>query len=504
MDLPKGMSARRLVDVGATQLPPMDPQVGRDETERRKAVYASLAGDGGGAGAAAGATAAAAQRRYHFAENSGFWVINCANRDFPTKCRAPNIRLLRFFGGASMTKEQASAAADGYIRRLMADCRVKTIPIKVPANEPFLIPASEAAALDPVHTHAKVARCVQRHKATMEYRAAEMKLRMTTNTAVEFNSSSYARHKEYLRQARGDGVLPPRAALPDGAAEAALQAAAAAAAEAAARAAAEAHETAPPPVVPPSELPSHWQHRHGPGGAGGPAGPGGPLTADYEEYPTHEWPADLGTRQGDFAVVSVMDDDDTAADSLSFPEAAGREPLMVVFGGVHKTEDDGKDYAESYLEAWCRDIDLYVVEVQEWLWPTELDPDRVASKARTNTAASTAELNMVLAARKAEQANSQNARDALGSSLPVRDVSRLPTMDEAAEVYAPPMRIVGTSGVTAPDQLLVPPGADPFAAAIASSAARATEAGSASEPASEPADEPPAANGLGLLPPIDE
>ena len=462
MDLPKGMSSKRMVDVGATVLPPMDPQVGRDETERRKAVCEGLASAGGGLGGlgTVSATAAAAQRARHYEENGGFWVINCANRDFPTKCRAPNIRLLRYFsaGTAPESVAAASGAADAYIRRLMADKRVRAVPIKVPANEPFLIPASEAAAQCPKHIHAKVARCVERNRATMAYRAEEMKRRMTTNTDVELNVSSYARHKEYLRHARGDGVLPPRAALPDSAAEVALQAAAAAASSAAAAASESAHEAPPPPVLSAAALPAHWRTAA--------------ATDDFEDYPIHEWPSDLSTRQGDFGVIAVMDDDDCLEDDPAFPDAAGREPLVVAFGGVHKTEADAKAYVEASLEAWCRDITLDVVENQEWLWPTELDPDRVASKVRTTTAASTEELNMVLAARTAEHANSQNARQALGSSLPVRDVSRLPTMDEAAEVYAPPMRIVGTSAINAPDQLLVPPGSDPLAAAIASSAAR--------------------------------
>lgn len=479
MELPEGMSLNRTRDLGATVLPPLDPNTGIEETERRAAVLAGLSAAGGGSTTASTAAAdhtlaanmppglAAAQRGRHMEEFGGFWVINCANRDFPTKCRAPNVRLLRYFGGYSGA--ESSAAADAYIRRLMADKRVRTMPIKVPANEPFLIPASEGAAQSPTHVHAKVARAIARHTATMQYRAEEMRQRLETKTTGATNLSSYSRHKEYLRQARGDGVLPPRAPLPDAAAEAALKAAVEAATAAAKAAVDSTEKQAPPPVVAPTALPSHWAAGSAP--ATDVPSESAPDTA-FDEFPTHEWPADLGTRQGNFAVIMVMDDDDVPEDDPEFPAAAGREPLVVAFGGIYKTEEDAKAYVEANMVSWCPDISLDIVEIQEWLWPTELDPDRVASKARTGTAAGTAELNTVLAAATAEQANAAAARDALGSALPVRDVSRLPTIDEAAAAYAPPVRIVGVTGTSEPDQLLVKPGDDPFAAAVASSEAR--------------------------------
>jgi hypothetical protein len=465
-------------DIGGAELPPMDPRVGFAEIERRRTVAAAT---GGGAGASSlptmdgevpagaggdedptdpaatltvdpGAAAAMAQRHAFNAQYGGVWVINCANKDFSTQCRVPNIRLLRYFpgnpdlranfpgdkdAGDAAVHASAHAAADEFIHTIMRDPRIKAVPIKATANAPFLIPASEAAACCPQHVHGKIARAVARHSETLRFRDEEMQHRVETKSSGVTGVSTYTRHKRYLASGKGDGVLPPRAALP---AEDEARLTARVAAASAAAAAASAEEVAPPPVVQ-GPLPDHWTG----------AGAGSGAAAAPSALPVvEEWPADLATRSGNHAIISFLFDDDTPEDDPEFASAAGREPLVVIFGGVHKDPEAAEAFKQAHLRLWCKDITLDTVDTYEWLWPTEIDPDAVPTSHQGGSDAATREQNAVFGARTRELANVSAAREAMGDALPSRNVNALPNLEDAAATYAPPMRVVGTSGPAAP------------------------------------------------------
>lgn len=375
--------------VGKARMPAADPTVALDEIERRRGVAGAGAGGGGGASQIgldpSGNAAATRAREAFLGAYNGVWLISCANAKYPTVCKHPNIRLLRYFDSA----EECAA----FVRDVTATGRVKEQLLTVPANTPFLIPYSEAARTRPDHVLPKVARIIARHTATTAYRTREMAKRLETKSAGATGTSTFARKKQYLATGAGDGVLPPRLPLPDLEEEAALQREVAAA-DAAAKQQAAAMPAAPPPAEgPPPEIV--------PQGAVG------------------SWPAEFSSRAGRFAMFAYLDDDDTPGDSPEFPDAAGREPLCIAFGGAHKSVEDTNAVLTAQVLPWCKDLDINIVDTEEWLSPTEIDPDAVQSKYHSTNAAKTSEMQVIMDARLSELQNTRDAQEALGDRLPV-------------------------------------------------------------------------------------
>jgi hypothetical protein len=386
------------------------------------------------------------------------WTINCANRKFPTHCPSPNFRLLRYF--------PTNKEADVFVRIAMNDARVDSEVIKAPANIPFLIPYSLETAMDPEHVNTKLARFLRRHEAMVAYRAKELQTRVQNKSAGETGLSNYARQKDHVNRDQGagagagadadadadanEGRLPERKPLPEHEEKKMQQAVARASAEAL-EAAQKGLVAVPEPVMSLAELPERWR-------ASAPASAGAKGDVKDEDVAVicRDFPEEFLSRSQSFAIITVMYDDDSVSDSPKHADAAGREPMIVVFGGAHKTVDDAKAFVEEYLSQWCTDINLDIVEVGEWLWPTEVDPDRIDTKYRTHSAQGSAELQTIMDRRKSELRNAQVAQDKLGASLPVTRPNQLPTVADAATAYRAPVRIVGV------DQRATPQGRTPL------------------------------------------
>jgi hypothetical protein len=138
-----------------------------EESERRAKFVADAATINTLAPVDAGA--ATRQRDSFKAAYSGVWVVNVANKDFePLKCKVPNVRFLMYCRDAAEARE--------YIDRVMQS-GVRAEPIPVPANEPFLIPAS-LATLHRGHVETKIKRILRRHVAAMLKASRELKERV--------------------------------------------------------------------------------------------------------------------------------------------------------------------------------------------------------------------------------------------------------------------------------------------------------------------------------------
>jgi hypothetical protein len=461
-------------------LPSGDPSKGIEEIRRRTLVAAGAGGSsaadvgtgtgtgtGSGAGAGAGTAASAdapadapvatasvsdtgaVRQRTRFTKAfGGAWVINIANRSFQTRCRLPNFKLCRYFD----TMEEAQKFA----KMALGFPGVTTVPIVVPANIPFLLAESEDSARHAEHVHSKLARVLKRHERLTEYRARELQGRVATKSSGPTGLSDYVRAKDHLREEEagaahhGHGALPPRKPLP-GEEEDRLQRQVAEASAKAKQEVAAGLVPVPAPLVTdavPEAVPEE---------------PG-------DVHALAEWPSALMHRSQVVAVVCVMPDDDEPSDSPGFPSAAGWEPMVVAFGGAHKSVEDAKAFVEEHLSQWCTDISLNIVDVGEWLWPTEVDPDKVPSKYRTDSAAGSAELQTIMDRRTSELGKARKAQDRLGSSLPVSRPNVLPSMEDAASVHRDPVRVLDVQQLTAEDV------AASRAAAAASAGAAATAA----------------------------
>jgi hypothetical protein len=447
-------------------LPSGDPSKGIEEIRRRTLVAAGAGGSsaadgssstGGGAGAGAAestdapaATASvsdtgAVRQRTRFTKAfGGAWVINIANRNFQTRCRLPNFKLCRYFD----TMEEAQKFA----KMALGFPGVTTVPIVVPANIPFLLAESEDSARHAEHVHSKLARVLKRHERLTEYRARELQGRVATKSSGPTGLSDYVRAKDHLREEEagaahhGHGALPPRKPLP-GEEEDRLQ-------RQVAEASAKARQEVAAGLVPvPAPLVTE-------------AVPEAVPEEPGDVHALAEWPSALMHRSQVVAVVCVMPDDDEPSDSPHFPSAAGWEPMVVAFGGAHKSVEDAKAFVEEHLSQWCTDISLNIVDVGEWLWPTEVDPDKVPSKYRTDSAAGSAELQTIMDRRTSELGKARKAQDRLGSSLPVSRPNVLPSVEDAASVHRDPVRVLDVQQLTTED--------------VAASRAAAAAAGAAS------------------------
>jgi hypothetical protein len=407
-------------------IPSADPSTALKEIERRAAY---TGGAGGVAGKQAGGStllspeAMASARAEFYAEFSGHWVINSANVDFSTRCDCPNIRLLQFVP----EPVGSGAKSDAVVRKLMSDPRVTSIPIKVPTHVPFQIAVSEASAANLPHTHMKIQRNIARYRKLSEVQSNEFKKHVEATPLISVEEamdaagvapataapiaavpaaasrhSQYSRRKLYLRRLKNkeqdrDGLLPPLAEGID-ISDVPLTKV-------------DTTATAPPSIWQ-GELPEHWKHVKGSSTA----------TAD-------EWPRDLEDRRGRFAVLAFLEDEDVEADSPEFPAAAGREPIVILFGGAHESVEAATKFLETRIGPWCPDLSLDVVDMYEWLWPTEVDPDSMEEKHRTQFAGHAEELNTVMQQRKKTIATAAQVRKecaSIGAVVHQTSVNALP------------------------------------------------------------------------------
>lgn len=479
-------------------LPPADPAPALAELERRRNLVADPGADTKLPDGALLAKRAAFER-----DNGGFWVCNFANERLSTKCDRPNVRLLAYVP----SQEEGVAK----VAEFMRDVRVKSIPCLVPANTPFLIPFSEAAAGNAEHTLAKIQRLSARHIEFCKYRDDDFKRSVEGKTPGETGLSDYHRRKTYLaRQEQlrqrdherkaGEARTEPHAA-PSGVSNPSLFREASAstsfgydsvmsriaegkqstgaaggfgsggggksrptfgsgiesgvagdlltASEAfskvcgsqplLATAAGGAFKTvtdtdtnttvctpSPPPhtanTLWQGELPEHWKQN--------------PDASSSAPLPSAgDWPRELESRRGRHACISFIDDMDKPEDSAGYADAAGMEPLMIIFGGQYENVEDGKAVAKNDVGPWCTDLAIDIVDMYEWLWPTEIDPDKMNEEHRTSNAGYTKEANMIETQRKKTLALTAEARaHAAAASIPLRETNanaEVPDVDAA-------------------------------------------------------------------------
>ena len=363
---------------------------------------------------------------------TGFFIVNHANLEYPSRCMVPNIRVVDFFPAASQNEAdvgQALNAAKRRVQTLSKDKRLKrAIHNIVPANMPHLIPYSEATALAASHVLSKINRNANRHVQFNQYRMAEFKAHVETKTPGETELSEYHRWKTYLSKRRTLRLSSPTAApaVEDGdeiTAADALREAAASGREviqklSGGQAAMDFVPAAPLPgleaFMSPNAAPAPLLSTEETNalGWGNEAGAG---TADEDNDDIlGEWPRDL-ERRASFVNLSIVDDLDVAADSPEFPGAAGMEPLVILFGGIYETEEEAKSAAKDSIAPWAQDLKIDTVCMYVHLFPTEVDPDRVAEEHRTGNSGNDAEMKLVMDQNKLQKKNANKARSEAAS-----------------------------------------------------------------------------------------
>lgn len=452
-------------------LPPADPAPALAELERRRNLVSDPGADTKLPDGVLLAKRAAFER-----DNGGFWVCNFANEQLSTKCDRPNVRLLAYVS----TQEDGVAK----ISEFMRDVRVKSIPCLVPANTPFLIPHSEAAAGDAGHTLAKIQRLSGRHIDFCKYRDDDFKRSVEGKTPGETGLSDYHRRKTYLARQE---QLRERDVSRKTAETAAVSTAPPSLFREASSSTSFGYDSVMSRIAEGKQQTGTGTGRptFGCGGAGGGddlltaseafekvcgsepliATPQPPTTTSnvastntntntlwQGELPAHwkkpsgddaavpvpagDWPRELESRHGRHACISFIDDMDKPQDSAAaYADAAGMEPLMIIFGGQHENVEAAKSVAKNDVGPWCTDLAIDVVDMYEWLWPTEIDPDKMNEEHRTSNAGYTKEANMIETQRKKTLALTAEARaHAAAASIPLRETnanSDVPDVDAA-------------------------------------------------------------------------
>jgi hypothetical protein len=122
-----------------------------------------------------------------------------------------------------------------------------------------------------------------------------------------------------------------------------------------------------------------------------------------------EWPQRLDGRRK-FVNIAIIDDLDTPEDSPEFPRAAGMEPTFIFFGGDYASEEEAKAVAKNDIGPWCRELIIDTVEKHGWLWPSEVDQDKITEEHRTGNAESNAELSLIMKERQNQMGRAEEAR----------------------------------------------------------------------------------------------
>ncbi len=421
-------------------LPSADPNDHIAEIKRRDAIAKEAAST---TATTLSQEALMAKRRAFEEANAGFFTCNFANKQFTTRCDEPNIRIVGF----DKTHDEAQAR----LMELFMDPRVGSAPNIVPANTPFLLPYSEASAMSARHVNEKMARFFKRHADELKMREEDFKTHVAEKKPGVMEKSSYHRRKMMLeerkrRLAAGAGVGAGAGAgagvgVAGGPSTSTGPSVSAGAGDAPAPMSApvsrrlpefggmskttvldpHAHQDptitemftasnvgvatpAAPNVLWKGELPAHWRDA------------GKPRNANT-------WPRDLESRHGRRVVLAYLDDLDKPEDDPEFPDAAGNEPMFIIFGGEYEDDKTGTAGAKAIGE-WCLDLPLDVTDMYEWLWPTLVDPDLLNEEHRTSGAGMTKEQNTIMQQRKVTMRQSAEARaNSTAMGVPLKETN---------------------------------------------------------------------------------
>jgi hypothetical protein len=144
--------------------------------------------------------------------------------------------------------------------------------------------------------------------------------------------------------------------------------------------------------------------------------------------------------------MTFVDDLDAPSDSPRYPEAATMEPIVALFGGEFESAEKAKEFIIKDISKWCTDQAIDVVDMYEWLWPTEVDPDMLEEEHRTAHAGFTQELNTVMKQRKKTMETTAEARaQSAAFGVPLNEINpnneELPDASEIIKATKPGMWI---------------------------------------------------------------
>ena len=145
--------------------------------------------------------------------------------------------------------------------------------------------------------------------------------------------------------------------------------------------------------------------------------------------------------------ISIIDDLDIASDSPAHPGAAGMEPMIIAFGGIYESEEDAKAASKDTIAPWAQDIKVDTVCLYGYLFPTEVDPDKIKEEHRTGNSGNDAEMKLVMDQNKYQKKIAAKARQEArnnGASIPEMNVNAgLPDVDDAVARYTSALSFAG-------------------------------------------------------------
>ncbi len=441
-------------DAPPLDLPSGNPHVALNEIERRRELVQSSP--------AAVSTPLPADRSAFMEEASGYWVVNFGNEQYSNRCMVPNVRLLEFVRAANSSEgamATALQAAQAKVVALAADPRIQSKPDILPANTPVQVPYSLITSTTPSHVLPKISRNLQRHSQFYTFRHQEFAEHAEKKTEGATELSDYHRWKTYglKKKTLRLASVTARAEPLDGDAITAADALRQCAAEGRAIVDAIIPKTKSVPIV---EYDSSLVDIGGgaedniseqppPTPAASTTGPNMFFNSEaapkpvLDEIPAkwltdngqavEEWPRDLEVR-GKYACIAIIDDLDVAADTPEFSGAAGMEPVMILFGDMYTDLESGKESIHRRIGPWCKDLDLNLVDMYEWLWPTEVDEDKIEEEHRTGNSANNEELGKIMSSRRHQLqigAEVQKIVDAggPGATIPIINVNNQDLLD---------------------------------------------------------------------------
>ena len=443
-------------------------------------------------------------------QHSGWWVVNFMNEHLPDRAMVPALRLLKFFQARSRAPKHIAGAkreAEEWVKLLAKDGRIFSKPWLLPANEPTVIPHSEASALDADHILGKLRRNLTRAAEIVKLRQADFRRHhaenadhtheegavglseyhrrklhltrkrtlhldgptapaavgdgdeMTAADSLRLSAKQGRRNLDVLRELVGqDGGRHPTAAtdpheaapaplgdIGQGGCEAAADVPAATAAAVAEEAVVPCTVGPPPPILCADEIPEKWRVEH----------------ARIED-----WPADLQTRDK-VANITVVEDLDVPEDAPKYPDAAGMEWIVLVYGGTHSKGKVGIAAAKS-IGTFMQDVPVSTVELYVPLFPTEVDEDKIGVGHQTGNPRMNAELDKIMNRRTVQLEEAAQANVAHAAGVPIRitrpnAIEAIPDLDDMHTIMdaANPVtvRAVDTdaaSGMTATSVLTAP------------------------------------------------
>ncbi len=444
--------------------------------------------------------------------NSGFYVVNFANEQFINKCMVPNFEVLEFVRASSSSDadmKTAHAAAERVCERFLKDPHVTSVPVIIPANRPALIAHSVASMQDPEHVLPKIERNIARHNRFTELTKQEYELHTKHRIPGFTKASQYHRHKVYLATKRtlsfgekaADEVRASDAlrkyALEGRQALASLEEYVLSKTQEL-----ESKEDAVPVledddnehndvVGGTGEIEQHPSHPRA-------AAPGDgeeqentlatteqttpassfletvfqntnaappPVVKDTSTLDLSKWSSDgkdtttvtIETglpshlkASGNYFNFVMYEDLDSPEDSTAYPDAAGMEWIVCLFGGLFTDSETALKVNEEQIAPWAGDVVINTVQANEWLFPTEVDDDQVPQKQRTVDASMQKEFNLIDKQRLNNLSQVRTARELMSTGAVtmretvIGDTHELPEDDEVVAQEREPVRIVAT------------------------------------------------------------